>query len=415
MPLTRLLTAAAFIFAATTTALGGGLRERVDSLCRVYDFPAAIDACMKALKTSTEEDEIKEIDDLLSTCRAGRAMMNSCTRTRVVAKAKFATDEFIYYYPVDPEDLIFNPSPMDKSGGDTYSKAIFAPRRSDILFYSRAGGNGGRDLCCAFRDDCGWSGPLNLPEEISSDKDEIYPFVPADGKSLYFASEGHGSIGGFDLFVSRRNPSGEWSEPENLGFPYSSPFNDFLLYNTPDGKYTVFASDRDCPGTDSLFLYVLEYEKIPSRTVVETPDELRVIQALNLPAEQADLDNSSAMDNDIRDSREALRYEQKMDEVRELRIIIGTLEKELELLRMRYDEERTPGLRARVEEKESALPKERAALDKATRELQAIEMEFLSGGVVLDMDKAKADSRKDVVGAGTGYVFTRMHPGATRR
>lgn len=407
---TRFIAVAAMLVTAFgPSASGEGLRDRVDSLRQAYDFPSAIDACMNALKEPLPQEEMDGISELLSLCRRGRTMMNNCISAKVVAKAKFATDEFIYYYPVSPSELIFNPSGMDNDGGDIYSRAIYSPRRSDILFYSRKGRNGVRDLCCSFREDDGsWGSPMNLPDVLSSGQDEIYPYVSADGKSLYFASRGHGSIGGFDLFVSHRSPSGEWSEPDNLGYPFSSPFNDFLLYNTPDGKYTVFASDRACPGTDSLFLYVLQYEKIPSRMVVDSVDELRSLEALDLPSEQAALDNSSAMGNDVRESSETLRYEEKMDQVRDLRISISTMERELDVLRGRYYDERTPYLRHLIEEKEADLPRVRAELDKATRELQRIEMDFLTGGVVLDMDKARADSRKDIVGAGTGYTFTRM-------
>jgi len=405
---TRLITVVAAIFAACPTALSEGLRERVDSLRRAYDFPGAVDACINALKYATEDGEIADINELLTVCRAGRTMMSNCISPKVVAKARFASEEFIYYYPVGAKDLIFNPSGMDADGGDVYSKAILAPSRSDVLFYSRKTPSGSRDLCCALREGNGWSSPMNLPEVLSSDRDEIYPFMSSDGKSLYFSSQGHGSIGGFDLYVSHRNASGEWSAPENLGFPFSSPFNDFLLYNTPDGKYTVFASDRACPGSDSLYLYVLEYEKVPSRTIVDSVEDLRMLESLNLPSEQAAMDISSAMGNDVRESSETVRYEQKMEQVRDLRISITTMEKELEVLRSRYYDERTADLRRLIEEKESALPPARALLDKATKELRTIEMDFLTAGVVLDMDKAKADSKKDIVGAGTGYTFTRM-------
>ena len=115
---------------------------------------------------------------------------------------------------------------------------------------------------------------------MTTASDEIYPMVSSDGKKMYFASEGLYGVGGFDIYVSEwDNDANDWSVPENMGFPFSSPADDFLFVDTVEG-HMLFASNRNC-STDSVWVYVLEPDSMPVRRMVEDPDELRKISELH--------------------------------------------------------------------------------------------------------------------------------------
>lgn len=88
-----------------------------------------------------------------------------------------------------------------------------------------------------------WSTPESLGPPINTPGDEQAPFIHADGQTLYFMSNGHPGMGGFDLFLSRRQPDGSWGEPENLGFPVNSEGNEGALAISLDGKTAYFATD----------------------------------------------------------------------------------------------------------------------------------------------------------------------------
>ena len=90
-----------------------------------------------------------------------------------------------------------------------------------------------------------WSDPVKLPPVINSPYDEDGVFLHPDGKTLYFSSMGHGSIGGFDIFKSVLQPDGTWSEPENLGYPINSPDDDVYFVLSADGKTAYFSSVRN--------------------------------------------------------------------------------------------------------------------------------------------------------------------------
>ncbi len=81
-----------------------------------------------------------------------------------------------------------------------------------------------------------WTGAEILPIEINGSGDEFSPFLHADGKTLYFASNSHVGMGGLDLFKTTWSQDGTWSVPENLGYPINDHRDNFGLVVSPDGN-----------------------------------------------------------------------------------------------------------------------------------------------------------------------------------
>ena len=114
----------------------------------------------------------------------------------------------------------------------------------ELFFASRRNGNA--DLYHCFRDDHGnWSEPENLGPMINTKGTEMAPFIHPDGKTLYFSSDTHTGMGGYDLFVSRRNEAGEWSEPINLGYPINTPGDEINFIVAADGHTALISSVRE--------------------------------------------------------------------------------------------------------------------------------------------------------------------------
>lgn len=126
------------------------------------------------------------------------------------------------------------------------SHASMSVDGNEIYFVSdRKGGYGGKDIYRIRRmPDGTWSKAYNLGPEINSENDEESPFIGADGKTLYFSSNGKKSMGGYDIFVSQMNTLGEWSTPKNLGYPLNT-FGDDLYYSTMANGFTgIYASNN---------------------------------------------------------------------------------------------------------------------------------------------------------------------------
>lgn len=109
----------------------------------------------------------------------------------------------------------------------------------------RPGGEGLIDIWYSQRDAAGnWQEPQNLGPVINTPEREQAPFIHPDGQTLYFMSDGHPSLGGFDLYLSRRQPDGSWGSPRNLGYPINTEANEGALIVSLDGSTAYFSTDR---------------------------------------------------------------------------------------------------------------------------------------------------------------------------
>ena len=116
-----------------------------------------------------------------------------------------------------------------------------------IVFASdREGGYGGTDLYEARLLPTGeWSEAKNLGPRINTPYNEDAPFITADGKTLYFSSEGHENMGGYDVFVAKQLGDTAWGECRNFGYPISTAEDDIYFSWSPDGSIAYFSSERE--------------------------------------------------------------------------------------------------------------------------------------------------------------------------
>lgn len=106
-------------------------------------------------------------------------------------------------------------------GRYNYTTPAWNEKEQALYFSSNLpGGQGGYDLYLVRRKDNRWGGPVNLGSRINSAFDELYPTF--DGDTLLFSSDGHGGMGGMDLFKSYLKSDGKWSAPVNMGYPWNS-------------------------------------------------------------------------------------------------------------------------------------------------------------------------------------------------
>ncbi len=120
------------------------------------------------------------------------------------------------------------------------------PDGTNMYFTSdRPGGFGGRDIYRVVKLPNGtWSEPINLGPRVNTKFDEESPFISVDNKTMYFASNGPQSMGGFDIFVSVRDEDNSWSNPINLGYPINRTGDDLFYTTTVDGLRGYLSSFR---------------------------------------------------------------------------------------------------------------------------------------------------------------------------
>ena len=146
-----------------------------------------------------------------------------------------------------------------------------SPDKKDLYFSSSVpGGFGGTDIWVSHRNTNGRWGPAqNLGPEINTAGNEGSPFIHADNLTLYFNSTGHqGYSEKSDLFISRKQPDGTWSKPENLGYPINTIDEEGSLIVSSDGKTAYYASDRsDTKGALDIYTFELREDVRPAKTL----------------------------------------------------------------------------------------------------------------------------------------------------
>ena len=147
----------------------------------------------------------------------------------------------------------------------------------ELYFVSRRSGQA--DIYCSMRNADGtWSEPQNLGEPINTKGTEMAPFLHPDGHTLYFSSDTHVGMGGFDLFMSRRGDDGQWQEPVNLGFPINTNGDEINFFVAADGKTAFISSQRE-GGKGGYDVYTFE---LPEEIRSDSANYLATVDVVEL-------------------------------------------------------------------------------------------------------------------------------------
>lgn len=377
--------------------------NRADSLRKAYEFRKAVSICKEVLPRLGPDDSlaVSVIENLLRQCENGAGMSDFVYEPQVIDSKVVAKDDFVLWYPF--EEGVWHPLSCvsDSLAAGPYPLKAVRPDSSSVVLSSPLPAD--RALCVALE----LSDSLMLPDSV-----RVLPVLSQDGKTVYFSSDELYGMGGYDLYKSEfDDSSGKWGTPVNLGFPFSSPFNDYLLLNTDDGRYTIFASDRDCPA-DSVRIYVIEFDAMPVRKPLESIDALREMMNLKKPVLKDDAEDVSGPgESAVPENADTRRYMLKMQEVKALRDSIYACGKILDQERVRFamsdDEKERLNLTGDILRREAALPVLQDSLSRAREELQMIEMEFLFNGIVVDMEPEPEKPSDGRQGGKKDFPFTK--------
>ncbi|MFH1319288.1 MAG: DUF2914 domain-containing protein [Bacteroidota bacterium] len=134
-------------------------------------------------------------------------------------------------------------SNINTSGWETHATMTF---NQQVLYFTsdRKGGFGGRDVYKAKKLPHGkWALVQNLGPNINTPYDEDAPFIHPDGKTLFFSSKGHNSMGGFDIFTSTFKDD-EWTVPKNMGYPINTTDDDIYFVVSANWEHGFLAANR---------------------------------------------------------------------------------------------------------------------------------------------------------------------------
>jgi hypothetical protein len=155
------------------------------------------------------------------------------------------------------------------------------------MFYfvsERKKGYGNADIWRSKRIDKNiWSKPVNLGPTVNTDGDEMSVFMHPDGKSLFFSSNGHKTMGGYDIYMTQMNPDSTWTKPINIGYPINTTKNELSFVLTADGKKAYITSNKDNGlGGDDIYEIDMENYTFPANIDGQPTSEIKLETNLSI-------------------------------------------------------------------------------------------------------------------------------------
>ncbi len=357
-----------------------------------YDFRKALDILENILEN--EQDSINRIKIYknIAECENGLSMLRFGTTPTAISKIEVERELFYLHYPFIPDSSFVNIPRKLTKGGDPLLSPVYLRGSETQIYFSALSAEGDWNIYVTkYIDQENWSAPEKLSSIINSPNDELFPYLSQDGKRLYFSSNGHFGVGGFDLYFSEIDPlTNEWTTPQNMGFPYSSPHDDLLLIHTPDLKYTIFSSTRKNLSIDSISIYILNYQATPVKKEIDA-SLAKEISELKIPVPLSQIKPDS---NNIEPDRflepEVDEYRQLLIKSRSIQNRIDSLNSDLTKSRQLYTtlskQEDILFLEKKISEDELKVIKFRESISTINQKLQALEMNFLTKGRLLPRD-----------------------------
>jgi len=225
-----------------------------------------------------------------------------CTASRNEATAAVSSDErkvYLYQDTTGNGDIYYTDfyhakfqdiTKLEIEGVNTDAWETHSMMSHDkqMFFFTsdREGGFGGRDIYMMKKEGDKWSAPINLGPGVNGPNDEDAPFISVDNKTLYYASNGAKSIGGFDILYSEISSDGNWGESKNLGFPFNSTSDDVFYTTTIDGLKGYMTSFRK-DGKGEKDIYEIHNDFLGVNNVAALKGQIKTVDNKPIPEDFA--------------------------------------------------------------------------------------------------------------------------------
>lgn len=222
---------------------------------RFDDAREMIEAYEKTLRKSKKQLP-DDMVDLRRRIALAEDMLDRVEKIVVIDSLHVDRDTFFEAYKLPKESGSINTTKvLPKGFRAAFPTTVFMPESKEYMIWAAPGQDESFELMQSARlVDGTWEEPHALGSVLSADGgDSNYPFMQPDGVTLYYANDGDGSIGGYDIFITRRDEDG-FLAPQNLGMPYNSPYDDYLLAIDEQTGIGWWATDRNQLG-DMITIY----------------------------------------------------------------------------------------------------------------------------------------------------------------
>ena len=227
----------------------------------------------RAALTKAKRQMPEEMEAFSDKVSRAKAMFDRVEEIVIIDSIAVDREQFLSAYRLSPESgSIDNADMLPEDAEAASPTVVYMPESRQTMVWAAPDEEENYVLMTSAQlYDGTWEKPHQLSEALNAEgADCNFPFLMQDGITLYYANDGEESIGGYDIFISRKSDDG-FLQPQNLGMPYNSPYDDYMLAIDETTGAGWWATDRNQLG-DSITIYVFIPSELRKNYPVDTPD-----------------------------------------------------------------------------------------------------------------------------------------------
>lgn len=226
---------------------------------RMDDATDHLDTWEKLVKKGKRNAEIpEEINEMRTKAVTARNMLERVEKIAIIDSIVVDKADFFKHYRLSPQaGKLIDGNILPRQYADKLPNVVFEPENDKEVFWAMPQGDDG--LLGLYNaqilDDGTFENPERFGEELGEGGDADFLYLASDGMTFYYANNGENSLGGYDIFMSRRDADGSVLNPQNMGMPYNSPYDDYMLVIDEAAGLGWWATDRN-QIEDKVTIYV---------------------------------------------------------------------------------------------------------------------------------------------------------------
>ena len=262
--------------------LASAQAQTIEDYINHYQFDEAEELLNQNIKKRTRRRQTTTVEEeKLQTVKRMRSMINATERLTVVDSIVVNKKNFLDHIKLSEESGTLHTYAAFFYRSDSSGCTVYRSELGNKIYFSQPDENKTLRLYTSDLVGGKWTTPHEL-DELEGDTVQNYPFMMSDGVTLYYAAQGNESIGGYDIFVTRYDmDEKKFLYPENIGMPYNSPANDYMLAIDEFNNLGWFVSDRNQPeGKVCIYVFIPNDIRKVYDTNIYPPEDLAPLALL---------------------------------------------------------------------------------------------------------------------------------------
>ncbi len=274
----RILLGSVSFLLGIPVAKGDLLREGREAFMN-YDFELAselYEKYAKSLKKSPNSIGEETLEQYLRQLEIAENSLDNVQKIEIIDRIDVTASDFIKQIKLPASGgKLLNPDVSILKNRHNQSDFAYSSESGDVMLWSENDENHQEVIMQSERlMDGSWETPIKAGTVLNEGGNARNPFMLTDGLTLYFSGDGEGSMGGYDLFVATKDPSsGEFRQPMGLGYPFNSPYNEYMIAIDEENGIGWWVTDRN-QLQEQVSIYVFKTNEVRKNYIPEEEDDI---------------------------------------------------------------------------------------------------------------------------------------------